>query len=232
MEMSEAGEDAERAAAKVSEEQYDIDLVVKQWFKEYPKMADYKAAEQGEQGMDEDALDWPDHMIEAGARAAWENWGGHGGAVRMVLEGGGSTWDKLSKIERAELKSDFAAGLNIVARSVKLVEEQAREEERIKTWEDAAVLMRSVIHTWSQPGVGDGPHADPCRIRVTQEYANAFDAYAQGKGSPAIRVAKQREREKLAKSFSANLTRLEIDGKVIFDHTKEEADDHHHPHQR
>lgn len=195
---------------EISEEQ------VKQWFKEYPKMVDYKAKQAEDEAPD--SLDWPDHILEAGAKAAWDNWGGYGEGVKKAA-GVGTAWEKLGKTERQEMKSDFAAGLNVVARHIAIVEQEARTEERIKTWEDAALLMRSVIHTWSQPGTANVPdYADPCRIRVTQEYADAFDAYAQGKGSPAIRVAKQREREeRLAGGFSAKLTRLELDGKVIFE---------------
>ena len=169
-----------------------------------------RAAEQSkEQSLDN--LDWPDHMLEAGAKAAWENWGGYGEEVKKAA-GVGTAWEKLGKTERQEMKSDFAAGLNVVAKHVAIVDREAREEERIKAWEDAALLMRSVIHTWSQPEVANVPEsADPCRIRVTEEYATAFDAYAQGKGTPAIRVAKQRERERLAGTSSAKLTQLGIE---------------------
>lgn len=57
-------------------------------------------------------------------------------------------------------------------------------------WSDAAALMRDEVRRCDEE-----PAWDPCRRRIAQEYANAFQLYALGLGSPYTRIGKQKARE-------------------------------------
>lgn len=63
-------------------------------------------------------------------------------------------------------------------------------EVRHATWADAATLMRDDVRRCN-----DDPAWDPCRKRLAQEYANAFQLYARDLGDPYRRIRKQLARE-------------------------------------
>ena len=54
----------------------------------------------------------------------------------------------------------------------------ALAEERAKTFAEVSHAMNLVADIWERDG------SDPCRVRVTREYANAYRLYAEGLGEP------------------------------------------------
>ena len=54
----------------------------------------------------------------------------------------------------------------------------ADAEVRRETFAEVSRAMNLVADIWERDG------SDPCRVRITREYANAYRAYAEGFGEP------------------------------------------------
>ena len=51
-------------------------------------------------------------------------------------------------------------------------------EVRRETFAEVSRAMNLVADIWERDG------SDPCRVRITREYANAYRLYAEGLGEP------------------------------------------------
>lgn len=58
------------------------------------------------------------------------------------------------------------------------LEDVLAEIERRNTFAEVSRAMNRIADVWEQDG------SDPCRVRITREYANAYRAYAEGLGEP------------------------------------------------
>ena len=56
--------------------------------------------------------------------------------------------------------------------------ESAEVEVRAQTFAEVSHAMNLVADIWERDG------SDPCRVRITREYANAYRLYAEGHGAP------------------------------------------------
>jgi hypothetical protein len=52
------------------------------------------------------------------------------------------------------------------------------EDVRRETFAEVSRAMNRVADIWERDG------SDPCRVRITREYANAYRLYAEGLGEP------------------------------------------------
>jgi len=192
-----------------------------------------------------------DELIEAAAKASFENWGGiaaphqkEGGdgvgsnESREEPEGGGSeergdgflsagpgtgadarralpTWERQFKVDKLAWMSDMRAGLEVIfgrmrqlqvqgeLRTVEAAVEAAGGDVRLKTWRDAAFIMRSEVER--QRKLADdvereleadklrGVTYDACRRRIAGEYELMFEYFADGLADPTGRIREGEE---------------------------------------
>ena len=58
------------------------------------------------------------------------------------------------------------------------LDEQGRDDARRTAFAEVSRAMNLVADVWERDG------SDPCRVRITREYANAYRLYAEGLGEP------------------------------------------------
>jgi hypothetical protein len=57
-------------------------------------------------------------------------------------------------------------------------EASIQAETRLETFAEVSRAMNRIADTWERYG------SDPCRVRISREYANAYRLYAEGLGQP------------------------------------------------